>query len=134
MSTATTPADLTKLRDPQRPLALLFGVVLVTLGVVDFLGVQVTDGLLLGVFAIGPVTNVVHVLTGLLGIVLSRYAGAATLFNKLGGLIYLLVFVFGAIGTLAGIGATGWNTHALHLLLAVVVGAVGFGVGKSTPS
>lgn len=134
MSTTTTPVNLEKMRDPQRPLALLFGVVLLVLGIVDFAGVFVTDGLLLGVFEIGVVTNVVHVLTGLLGIVLSRYPGAATLFNKLGGLIYLLVFVFGAIGTLAGIGATGWTTHGLHLVLAVVVGAVGYTVGKSTPS
>lgn len=122
------------MRDPQRPLAFLFGVVLLSLGLVDVAGVLVTDGLLLGLFEIGVGTNVVHVLTGLLGIVLSMYAGAATLFNKLGGLIYLLVFVFGAIGTLTGLGTTGWTTHGLHLLLAVVVGAVGFGIGKSTPS
>lgn len=122
------------MQDPQRYLALLFGLVLLVLGIVDFAGVLVTDGHLLGLFEIGVATNVVHVLTGLLGIVLSMYAGAATLFNKLGGLIYLLVFVFGAIGTMAGLGATGWTTHALHLLLAIVVGTVGYSVGKSTPS
>lgn len=134
MATTTTAANLSKMRDPQRPLALLFGVVLLALGLVDLAGVLVTDGLLLGLFEIGNVTNVVHILTGLLGIVLSMYAGAATLFNKLGGLIYLLVFVFGAIGTLAGVGATGWTTHALHLLLAVVVGTVGYKFGTTTAS
>lgn len=122
------------MHDPQKPLALLFGVVLVVLGVADFVGLLVTDGRFLGVFSIGPVTNVVHVLTGLLGIVLSTYAGAATLFNKLGGLIYLVTFAFGVLGTVAGIATTDWTTHGLHLLLAVVVGAVGFGVGKSNPS
>lgn len=122
------------MHDPQKPFTRLFGAVLVGLGVADFVGVLVIDGRFLGIFSIGPVTNVVHVLTGTLGIVLSMYAGAATLFNKLGGLIYLLVFLFGVMGRASGISKTGWTTNGLHLLLALVVGAVGFGVGKSNPS
>lgn len=132
-----TPAEL---RDPQRPLALLFGAVLVVLGVVDYgLGVAdlggslMTGDRLLGVFEISPTLNVVHVLTGLLGLFLGRYHGAASLFNKLGGVIYLVVFLVGSLATLADVGGVNWATNGLHLLLAVVVGAVGFGVGASRP-
>lgn len=132
-----TPAEL---RDPQRPLAVLFGVVLVALGVVDYAlgaagysGPLLADGRLLGVFEFSPVVNAVHVLTGLLGLFLARYHGASSLFNKLGGVIYLVVFLAGAVAALAGVRGVNWATNALHLVLAVVVGAVGFGVGESRP-
>lgn len=133
MAIETRSTNLTGLRDPQRPLALLFGAVLVSLGVVDLVGVAGTDGRLLGVFAIPPLVNVVHVLTGLLGLYLGRYEGAGTLFNKLGGVIYLVVFLAGAVAVLAGVGGINWATNGLHLLLAIVVGAVGFVVGEPRP-
>lgn len=133
----TTPAEL---RDPQRPLALLFGAVLVAIGVVDYglgaagySGALLTDGRLFGVFEFSPVVNVVHVLTGVLGLFLGRYHGAASLFNKLGGVIYLVVFLAGSVATLADVSVINWAANALHLVLAVVVGAVGFGVGASRP-
>lgn len=133
MATETASANLTRIRDPQKPLALLFGGVLVLLGIVDFVGVAGTDGLLFGVFAISPLVNLVHVLTGLLGLFLGRYEGAGTLFNKLGGVIYLIVFLAGVVVALAGVGGVNWATNGLHLLLAIVVGAVGFGVGEPRP-
>lgn len=133
MATQTESTNRTGLRDSQRPLALLFGVVLVVLGVADFVAIAETDGLLLGVFAISPVVNLVHVLTGLLGLFLGRYEGAGTLFNKLGGVIYLVVFLAGVVAVLAGFEGINWATNGLHLLLAIVVGAVGFAVGESRP-
>lgn len=130
---ARATQTVTEPRDPQQRLALLFGGVLALLGIVDFSGSLVTDDRLLGVFRIPPTVNAVHVSTGLLGLFLGRYPGAGTLFNKLGGVIYLLAFLVGAVARIAGVGRSNWATNALHLLLAVIVGAVGFGVAESRP-
>lgn len=133
MATETASTDPTRLRDPQKPFARLFGGVLVVLGIVDYIGVAGTDDRLLGVFAISPPVNLVHVLTGFLGLFLSRYEGAGTLFNKLGGVSYLVVSLAGTVAVLADVESVNWETNGLHLLLAVVVGAVGFGMGKPRP-
>lgn len=133
MATSTGSTNLTGLRDVQRPLAVAFGVVLVVLGAVDFLGVVTVDGRFGGLFSIPVWVNVIHVLTGLLGVVVGRYAGGGALFNKLGGVIYLLVFVIGSVLTLVGVGGVNWWTNGLHLVLAVVVGGVGFGIGEWRP-
>lgn len=121
-------------RDPQQKLAKLFGATLVALGVIDASGVLSRDGRLLGVFRIPPTVNVIHAFTGLLGLFLARYAGGATLFNKLGGVIYAAVTLGGAVSALAGREGVNRETNALHLLLALVVGWVGFEGGKRRPT
>jgi hypothetical protein len=132
MADTTGETNLAGLRDAQQGLARLFGGLLVLVGVLDYLGVGVINDRLLGLFELSPTFNVTHVLTGLLGLILSRYAGAGALFNKLGGVIYAVVFL---VGTLAGASSRRHNlaTDALHLLLALVVGAAGFGIGESRP-
>lgn len=133
MPTQIASTNLTGLRDPQKPFARLFGAILVVLGIGDFVSVADTDGCLFGVFEISPAVNLVHVATGLLGLFLARYEGAGTLFNKLGGVIYLVVFLVGVIASLGDVDGVNWPTNGLHLLLAVVVGAVGFQVGEPNP-
>jgi lysylphosphatidylglycerol synthetase-like protein (DUF2156 family) len=133
-ATTTAAANESKPRDPQEKLATLFGTVLVVLGLVDASGVLSNDDQLLGVFRIPPSLNAVHVLTGLLGLFLARYVGGATLFNKLGSVIYVVVTLGGTIGVLAGRDGVNWETNAVHLLLAVVVGWVSFEGGKRRPT
>lgn len=130
------PAVLAPARDAvdeQQGLAFLFGLVLFALGVVDLAGLLVTDGLLLGVFEISIGFSVVHVLTGLLGIVLATFAGAGTLFNKLGSVIYLVAFLATVVAILAGSQLVNWALAGLHLGLALLTGLVGFGIGDPRP-
>ncbi|MFC4439105.1 MULTISPECIES: DUF4383 domain-containing protein [Natrialbaceae] len=134
MTTATATREASGPRDPQRGAATFFGATLVALGVVDASGVLSNSDRLLGVFRIPPSINVVHVLTGLLGLGLARYVGGATLFNKLGGVIYGAVALGGIVSILAGRGGVNWPTNALHLLLAVLVAAVGFEGGRRRPT
>lgn len=137
MATATTEVDLTRLRDPQKALALLFGAVLVLVGLLGFHPGLVTDGALFGIFGINALHNAVHILTGLLGLVLGAYAGGASLFNKVGGVLYVLLFVVGAIAVALGSGLLlnlNWADNLLHLVLGIVVGAVGFVVGEKHPT
>lgn len=137
MSALTAEADLTRLRDPQRCFALTFGAVLTAAGVLGFVPRLVTDGKLFGVFGVNPLHNVVHASTGLLGLVLGRYAGGASLFNKVGGVIYLLLFAVGAVAVSLGSKLSlnlNWADNLLHLVLGLVVGAVGFVVGEKHPA
>jgi hypothetical protein len=137
MATTTAEVDLTRLKDPQTMFAVLFGTVLVVVGILGFVPQLVTDGKLFGIFGINPAHNLVHVLTGLLGLVLGRYAGGASLFNKVGGLLYLVLFVLGAVAVLLGSGLflnLNWADNLLHLALSLVVGAVGFGIGEAHPT
>jgi hypothetical protein len=138
MATVTAEADLSTLRDPQRLFALLFGLVLVVVGILGFVPQVVSEGgLLLGLFGINALHNVVHILTGLLGLVLGYYAGGASLFNKVGGVLYLLVFVVGTVALALGSELylnLNWADNLLHLALALVVGAVGFSIGEGHPT
>lgn len=137
MATATSEADLSTLHDPQQLLALLFGLILVVVGVLGFVPQVVTGGLLFGIFGINTLHNAVHVLTGLLGLVLGYYAGGASLFNKVGGVLYLLVFALGTVALALGSELylnLNWADNVLHLTLGLLVGAVGFGVGEGHPT
>jgi hypothetical protein len=138
MATATSEADLSTLHDPQKVFALLFGLVLVVVGILGFVPQVVSDGgLLLGIFGINALHNVVHVLTGLLGLVLGYYAGGASLFNKVGGVLYLVIFLVGTIALALGSELylnLNWADNLLHLALALLVGAVGFSVGERHPT
>lgn len=137
MATSVRSVDLSRLRDPQKWFALLFGTILVVVGVLGFVPRFVSDGALFGVFGINPLHNVVHIATGLLGLVLGRYAGGASLFNKVGGVLYLLVFLVGAVAVALGSGLylnLNWADNALHLGLALLVGAVGFLLGERHPT
>lgn len=131
MTTETGEANLDGLRDTQMGPAELFGWVLATVGVLDYFGVGVSDDRFLGLVALPPGLNLLHVTTGLLGLVLSRYAGGGALFNKVGGVIYAVASLVGLLR--AGNGTGSVATTVFHLLLAVVVGAVGFGVGETRP-
>lgn len=126
-------AELSRLKDPQQVLAILFGVVLVALGVLDLAGIFVTGDELFGIFEISIGFSIVHVATGLLALVLGLFAGAGALFNKLGGVIYLVVFIVGVVAILAGSTLINWWINWLHLGLAILVGAVGFGIGGRRP-
>jgi hypothetical protein len=133
MASSTQSVNVTGLRDQQQGFALLFGTVLVLLGVIDYSGMLEIDGRFLGIFRISPLVNLVHVLTGLLGLVLGRYTGGGTLFNKVGSVIYLVIFLVGVVMDTGDSDGGNGATNGLHLLLGIVVGIVGFGIGESRP-
>lgn len=138
MSTETSGLDL---ENRQVIVALVFGVVLTLVGIIGFAGVLVTDDAILGIFGITPLHNAVHLITGVVGLGVG-YAGAqySTDYNKYLGLIYLLVFVVGAIGVVVSIGFVtdtgtlalniGWADNVLHLVIGLVLAAVGYGLGQ----
>ena len=118
--------DLSGIDDWQRPLALAFGVVLALLGAVSLSGLATWDGLLLGVFGIPVWLALVAVVAGLLGVAMSRYAGAGTTFNKVAaGLVLPAVLFLSVVDWSLAVGGAALVAGVVALLLAVVFAAIG---------
>ncbi|MGH2515274.1 MAG: DUF4383 domain-containing protein [Ktedonobacterales bacterium] len=98
--TERQPDDTLLLRMPiARGFAFLAGGMLVTLGVAGFLPVVTAGGTLLGFFQVDPVSNIVHLLTGLAGLAAwqSRRESLAIAFGSSMVLIYIVLFSLGNI-------------------------------------
>lgn len=139
MTDTVRSVDLSGIVDRQRPVTVVVGLVLVLFGIAGITGVldgtvASLDGiagqgsLLLGVFGVSLWLGVAAIVAGLLGIVLSFYAGASTTFNKLaGGLVLPAVFLLAVVDWLLAVGLSPLAIAgaAVALLLAVVLVLVG---------
>lgn len=122
----------------QKTIALVFGAVLTLVGILGFSGILVTEGdpNTLIIFGISPLHNAVHLLTGVVGLAAGLAAGGSYSedYNKYLGLVYILVFVVGVIAVVGSITVVvdllGLNMadNVLHLVIGVVLAAVGYGV------
>lgn len=104
-TTARTAAPLKK--SPVRIAALAVGAVFLLVGVLGFVPFLVTDfeefavrgaeseAFLFGVFQVSGLHNLVHAAFGLAGIALSRTAPTSRMFLLVGGVLYLLLWVYG---------------------------------------
>jgi len=127
-----------------RTAALAVGVVFVLVGVLGFVpGItsnyssmmfagHMSGAKLLGLFQVSILHNVVHLLFGVAGILMSRQASTARNYLIGGGVIYLVLWIYGLV--------TGQNSSAnfvplntadnwLHFVLGV--GMIGLGVALS---
>ena len=110
--------------------ATILGVVLTLVGILGFVPGLAPNGNLLGIFAINPAHNVVHLLSGLVGLA-AAYAmnGAyARWYALVFGIVYALVTVIGFIQatTVLGIIPINLADNLLHTAIAVVSLAVFF--------
>ena len=132
-------------RSPIQSVALLVGVVFVVVGILGFIpGITTnyhdlkfaghnSDAQLLGVFDVSILHNIVHMLIGVAGIVLARTIDGARTYLIGGGLVYLVLFVYGAIWH----GETGsnwipvnWADNVLHLALGAGMVVIGVALSK----
>jgi hypothetical protein len=115
----------------QRTVALVVGIVFVLVGILGFIPSLVSGGDLLGIFAVNTLHSIVHLLFGILGIV-AAYSGWPRTYNRVFGVIYLLLAVLGFIpglssnGSLLGIVAINTADNFLHLVIGLVLAIVGF--------
>src|SRR5437763_14699753 len=96
-------------RSPVQTAALLVGVVFLLVGILGFIpGITThygdlkfaghnSDAKLLGIFETSILHNIVHLLYGVAGLALARTIEGSRTFLVGGGLIYLVLFVYGAI-------------------------------------
>jgi hypothetical protein len=122
-------------RSLAQTLALLFGVVLLGVGVLGFIpGVTTNLGdikfagndspsELLGIFQVSILHNIVHLLFGIAGVALSRTTANAKMYLLYSGVIYVALVIFGVLVDRSGEDANfiPVNTadDVLHFVLAV---------------
>ncbi|MBN6054308.1 DUF4383 domain-containing protein [Nonomuraea sp. RK-328] len=137
MDTPRTRAD----RTPVQLAALIVGAVFLLVGVLGFIpGITThysaiafagheSGALLIGVFQVSILHNIVHLLFGIVGIALSRTWNGARGFLIGGGVIYLLLWIYGLlISKTSAANFVPLNTADdwLHFLLGIVMIALGF--------
>lgn len=135
MASADHETRIEGLRDPQRPIAVGVSVLLIVVGVVGLTGVLDIDigaglgtGLVAGLFGVPLWLGVTAIVAGLIGLLLSAFAGASTTFDKVAaGLVLPAVFLLAiadwglAIGSLPTL-ALGVVAVLLAVALVVVGG------------
>lgn len=111
----------------QSMFARILGIVLLIVGLLGF----VLSSPLLGLFGVNLVHNLIHVVSGILGILagftmMGKYAKT---FNVTFGLVYLLVAIvgFAGIAFFTDLLVLNLADNLLHLLIAVASLGVGFG-------
>ncbi len=117
-------------RTPAQLYALVFGAVLLLMGIIGFFvspsfavgeAVEANKGSLLG-FEINGWHNVIHLLSGAVGLAMVGTPATARLFALGFGVVYALVTVLGLITTspLLGLIPINGADNVLHLLIAVI--------------
>jgi hypothetical protein len=126
---------------PVQTAALVVGAVFVLVGILGFIpGIttnydtmavagQHSDAKLLGLFEVSILHNLVHLLFGVAGLALARSRDTARLYLIGGGVIYLVLWLYGVVVNLdsaANFVPVNTADNWLHLLLGV--GMIGAGV------
>ena len=120
-------------------IAMIFGIVLVLVGVLGWIPALSPGGKLLGLFDVNSAHNLVHLVTGIVAIVASMASESASrLFFRIFGIVYALVAVLGFYygdQPLLGIVSSNAADSALHVVIAVVALYLGFGMKSAeTPA
>src|SRR5262245_7822082 len=118
-----------------RRVALLLGIGFLALGILGFVEAS-GRGLLLGVFAVDQTHNIVHAITGAVGL-LAVATGRSRLYCQLVGVIYTLIGILGLIASLSGHQGTilvcfhvNQADNILHLVVGIVAAYFGFAYGS----
>ncbi|WKN49021.1 DUF4383 domain-containing protein [Nocardioides sp. Arc9.136] len=140
-ATHTGPAGPSKAVPFLRTAALVYGAVFLLVGIAGFIPGITTNydqleiagheshAKLLGVFQVSVLHNVVHLLFGVVGLAVARKATASAAYLAGGGLVYLLLWVYGlAIGHGSDANFVPLNNadNWLHLVLALTMLGLGF--------
>lgn len=121
-----------------RVVALIIGIVFTLIGLAGFLVAPgMRQGSLFG-FSVDLVHNLVHLVTGILGLI-AAFSGWARRYNQIFGIIYLLLGLFGLIypalyfgGRFLGVMHINAADHVLHWVVGVIAAGVGFFLADET--
>lgn len=139
---------MTSNRSAAQTFALLVAAVFLLVGILGFIPGIVTehdtkfigqdgDSELLGIFQVNFLHNIVHLLFGLVGFAMAKSVGGARTFLLGGGVVYLVVFVYGlAISLDSSANFINLNSadNVLHLLLGVGMIGLGMIAGDRAPA
>jgi hypothetical protein len=117
--------------------AQILGGVFVLVGILGFIPALTPNNELLGIFAVNPAHNLVHLLSGIIAIATSFAASnqPSRLFALVFGIVYGLVTVLGFVltpvsGNLLGLVATNGADNLLHTAITVASLGVYFATGN----
>ncbi len=112
----------------------VLGAIFALVGVLGFIPGITSDGHLLGIFEVNTLHNIIHLLSGLLGLyAASQGETMARTWAKVFGVIYALVTVLGWLlpdGNILGLIQVNLADNLLHTFLALAILYVGFGMKK----
>jgi hypothetical protein len=132
-----------------RKAARLVGIVFLLVGILGFVpGItqnyedlkfagHSSDAELLGIFQVSILHNIVHLLFGVAGIVMSKTRDGARTFLVGGGVVYLVLFVYGLVTSQrsgANFVPVNKEDDVLHLLLGLGMLGLGLVLGKHRDS
>jgi len=106
--------------------AIILGIVFVAVGLLGFVNNPV-----LGLFAVDPIHNLIHIVSGVVLLAGAYSSLGSTLALRIIGIVYALVAILGFFlvdtnGMLLGIFMVNEADKWLHVVLAVVILAAGF--------
>jgi hypothetical protein len=114
------------MEDIQKTYAMVIGGVLAAVGVLGFF-----NNPILGLFAVNTLHNIVHLLSGGLGLWLAN-SGKGQMFNQYFGIAYTVIAVLGFIpvtaGILSSVLAITMTDTVLHAALGLISLGIGYGV------
>ncbi|CCH32334.1 DUF4383 domain-containing protein [Actinosynnema sp. NPDC047251] len=132
-------------RTPVQTAALATGVVFLLVGIAGFIPGITTDydalsfaghhsgAKLLGIFEVSVLHNIVHLLFGVAGLALARTAAGARGYLVGGGVVYLVLFLYGLVidhDSAANFVPVNEADNWLHLGLALGMIALGLGLSR----
>jgi hypothetical protein len=138
--TANTPAARDRTRTDVQKAATAMGAVFLLVGILGFIpGITSqydqlsfaghdSEALLLGIFQVSVLHNIVHLLFGAAGLAMARSVSGARSYLVVGGVIYLILWIYGLIinhDSAANFVPLNDADNWLHLFLGVVMIALG---------
>ena len=117
---------------PLKTVAIVFGIVLLVVGVLGFVPDIAPDEMLFGIFHVNLAHNAVHLLSGAVALLCGMASTRASrLYFRIFGVIYGLVAVLGFVqgeGNLLGLISNNVADTWLHVVIAGASLALGFAV------
>ncbi len=113
-----------------KPAAIIFGLFFIIAGIGGFIPALAPDGMLFGIFMVGPVHNTIQLASGAAALLCAfAGAGAARKYFQIFGVVYLLVALLGFVyGNQPLMGMVEHNKAdiGLHIVIAAVALFLGF--------
>lgn len=114
-----------------KTIAIIFGIIMLLIGVLGFIPALTPEGKLLGLFMVNNVHNIIHLATGAVAIICGLTSDRASqIFFAVFGIIYGLVTILGFIqgpGLLLGLVAINQADNWLHFVISALSLYLGFG-------
>ncbi len=114
--------------------ATVLGAVLTLVGILGFVPALAPNGNLLGIFAIDPLHNIIHILSGVVGLAVAFTAKGvySRYYALIFGVVYALVTVIGFIQGTTVLGLIHVNVADNILHLAIAVASLGVYVATNS--